>query len=212
MTLTDLTRPSAPAAAPAPSGRSDLDLAARQLQAIAAFHRARHVAEEAAAAATRSREMRMDAARRLEVVRREHEALIARSHEQLRLTGTVLRGAAERRVVLAHRNEWFLDKITQVLGAHGLHVVARLDNGADAVGVAVAEQPDLLLVEDSLAMVGGEQVVREVRTFSPQTLVAAQVAYGDRVGPFLDAGASTVFTRKVPPADVERGLLELLAG
>ena len=209
MTLTDLTVSSV---ASAGRSRNELDLAGRQLQAIAAFHRARHAAEEAAGAASRSREMRMDAARRLEVVRREHEALIARSHEQLRVTGDVLRRTVERRVVLAHRNEWFLDKIAQAFTDSGLRIVARLDNGADAVGVAVAEQPDLLLVEDSLAMVGGEEVVREVRTFSPETLVAAQVAYSDRIGPFLDAGAATVFTRKIPPSEVAKGLLELLAG
>jgi CheY-like chemotaxis protein len=62
-----------------------------------------------------------------------------------------------------------------------------VDNGADAVGVVAAEQPDLLLVEDRLPMVSGEQVIAGVRTFSPNTLIAAQVAYSDRVGALLDA-------------------------
>jgi DNA-binding NarL/FixJ family response regulator len=111
-------------------------------------------------------------------------------------------------VVLAHRSQWFLAKVTSALEAAGLTVVARLSNGADAVGVAVAEQPDLLPVEDNLCIVTGEEVVREVRRFSPHTAVAAQVPYGDSVGRLLDAGAVSVFTRQVPPADVAHALLQ----
>ncbi len=190
--------------------RTELDLAAQQLQAIARFNAARRMAESAAAAAARSREMRMDVTRSLEVLRREHDAVVRRAHEQLRVTGALLRGTPERRVVIAHRNEWFVGKVTRVLRDSGVLVVAQVDNGADAVGIAVAEQPDLLVVEDTLAMVPGEQVVREVRSYCPQTAVAAQVAYGDRVRALLQAGAGTVFTRQVPPLDAVRGMLDLL--
>lgn len=154
--------------------------------------------------------MRMDVTRSLEVLRREHDAVVRRSHEQLRVTGALLEGAPERRVVIAHRNEWYAGKVAHALRDHGLLVVAQVDNGADAVGIAVAEQPDLLVVEDTLAMVPGEQVVRDVRRYCPDTLVAAQVAYGDRVGPLLHAGAAAVFTRRVPPLDAVRSMLELL--
>ena len=186
--------------------RTELDLAAQQLRAIARFNDARRMAEAAGAAAARSREMRMDVTRSLEVLRREHDAVVRRAHEQLRVTGALLRGTPERRVVIAHRNEWFVGKVADALQDSGVLVVAHVDNGADAVGIAVAEQPDLVLVEDTLAMVPGEQVVRDVRGYCPATLVAAQVAHGDRVGPFLDAGASTV-----PPVEAARSLLQLLA-
>ena len=213
------TDPVSPATSTSPAGephllgrrrRTELDLAAQQLQAITRFNDARRMAEGAAAAVARSREMRMDVTRSLEVLRREHDAVVRRSHEQLRLTGALLRGTPERRVVIAHRNEWFVGKVAHALRDHGLSVIAQVDNGADAVGIAVAEQPDLLMVEDTLAMVPGEQVVREVRCYCPETLVAAQVAYGDRVGPLLHAGAATVFTRQVPPLDAVRSMLELL--
>jgi hypothetical protein len=195
---------------PAPRARSELDLAAQQLQAIARFNDARRMAEAAAAAVARSREMRMDTTRSLEVLRREHEAVVMRAHEQLRLTGNLLRGTAERRIVIAHRNEWYAGKVAHALRDQGMLVIAQVDNGADAVGIAVAEQPDLLVVEDTLAMVPGEQVVRDVRSYCPDTLVAAQVAYGDRVAPLLHAGAATVFTRQVTPLDAVREMLELL--
>ena len=190
-------------------GRRDL-AADQQLAAIERFTAARRMAEDAAAAAARSREMRMDTARALEVVRRQHEAVIARSHEQLRRTGDLLRGHAQRRAVLAHRNEWFLGKVSGVLAQRGITVVAAVDNGADVVGLAVAEQPDLVLVEDTLAMVPGEQVVRDVREYCPAAVIGAQVAYGDRIGALLEAGASTVFTRRTPPVDVAEELLGLV--
>ena len=188
---------------------SQVDVVARQVRAISAFHDVRRAAEAAARSASRSRESRMDAERRLAVLRREHDALIARSHEQLVTSARLLPCPAERRAVLAHRNEWFTSKVTRVLQDTGISVVACVDNGADAVGLAVAEQPDLVLVEDCLVMLSGTEVVRSVRRFCPETLVAAQVAHGDRVDALQDAGAAAVFTRRVPPADVGARLGEL---
>jgi CheY-like chemotaxis protein len=190
---------------------AELDLASRQLRAIERFTRAQRAALEASATAARSREMRMDQARTVEVIRREHQALIARADEQLRRSGDLLRDTSRRRVLLAHRNEWFRRVVAEQLEDRGWAVVAMLSNGADAVGVAVAEQPEVLLVEDCMAMVPGVQVVRDVRTFCPQTVVAAQVGYSDRIGALLDAGATTVWTRQVPPREVARGLMELAA-
>jgi CheY-like chemotaxis protein len=174
------------------------------------FNRSRRMREEAAAAAARSRELRMDAARSLEVLRRQHDAVVARADAQLRASGQLLRSTVERRVVVAHRSDWLVRRLQQTLEDRGVLVVARTDNGADAVGLVVAEQPDLVLVEDTLAMLPGTEVVREVRQFSPDTLVAAQAAHGGRVGELLDAGATTVFTRQVPPHEVARSLLRLV--
>jgi CheY-like chemotaxis protein len=199
------------AAAPAWRARDELELALQQLRAIESFHDARRVQEEAQSGVRHSREMRMDATRTIEVLRREHAAIVARADEQLRQTGSLLRSTAERRVVLAHRQEWFLDKVAHALEEQGVRVVARLDNGADTIGVVLAEQPDLVLVEETLPMVTGGEVVRETHRFSPDSLVTVQVGYGDRVGQLLDAGADSVFTRKIPPADVALSLLKLLA-
>jgi CheY-like chemotaxis protein len=196
-----------PAQSRAPRWHNDLDLAALQLDAIERFNASRRLAQEASAVAGRSREMRMDANRALEVMRRQHDALVARTHEQLRLTGDVLHDTRTHRVVVAHRNEWFVGKLVGSLQEAGLSVVACVDNGADAIGLAVAEQPDLVLVEDALPMVPGEEVVREVRRYAPSAAITVQVAYDDRVGLFLDAGATSVLTRRVPPAEVAKAML-----
>jgi CheY-like chemotaxis protein len=209
-----LAHPPAPDAvvpvAPDWQPRSEIDLAAQQLLAVERFNRVCHVREQAAAAAARSRELRMDAARSIEVLHRQHDALVARADAQLRASGQLLPTTARRRVVLAHRNDWLLQKLTRTFEDRGVHVAARTDNGADAVGLIVAEQPDLVLVEDTLAMLTGCEVVREVRRFSPHTVVVAQAAHGGRVGQLLDAGATTVFTRQVPPHDVARSMLQLI--
>ena len=195
---------------PSYRARTPVELAAQQLAAIDRFHVARHVEDAAAVAASLSREERLTRDRQREVVRRAHEAIVARCEHQLRHSGHVMSLRAGRRVVLAHRSEWFVAKVGALLAEHGVCVVASLENGADAVGTVVAEQPDLLLVEDSLAMVAGEQVIRDARLFSPETVSVAQVAYSDRVGALLEAGATAVFTRQIPPADVADALVELL--
>lgn len=194
-----------------PARRTDLDLAVLQVGAIDSFTAHLRQTQAAAEGAT-TREERLDASRLRDVLHRQHEALVAHCDRQLAGTTRPALTLADRRVVIAHRNEWFAGKVAQALEAHGLAVVATTANGAEAVGVAVAEQPDLMLVEDVLPMTTGVQVVQQVRRFSSDTLVTAQVAYGDGMAPLLDAGAAAVFVRSVPPADVAARLLELLDG
>ena len=201
----------APDAAPSWRPRSELEVLGQQLRAIDSFTRARRAREAAAQATARTREMRLDASRQLEVLRRQHEALVTRSTEQLRASGQLLAATAEPRIVLAHRSEWFLRQVAECVEEHGVRVVARLDNGADVVGVLVAEQPDLVLVEDALAMARGDVVVREARAWSASTLVGVQAAGEDRFGSLLDAGAAAVFSRRTPPRDVATSMLALLA-
>lgn len=127
-------------------------------------------------------------------------------------TGDLLRRFVPCRAVIAHRNDWFVERVGSELRDRGIAVLARTDNGADAVGLAVSEQPDLMLVEDTLAMVPGEDVVRQLRGLSPETRIVAQAASADGVGPLLEAGACAVFTRRVPPIDVALAMHRLVAG
>ena len=194
-----------------PAGaRSDLELAQQQLAAIERWHAARRTAQEAAQLTAASREARMDLARRLDVIRAEHRAIVERTEAHLRRSVELLQSSAPRRAVVVHRNSWFTDTVVGDLLSRSIQVVATLTNGAEAVGTVVAEQPDLLLVEDSLPMMSGEDVVREVRDFSPLTRIAAQVAYDDRIAALLDAGAHAAYTRRVPPRDVAQGLADML--
>lgn len=203
------TSPSTPAQRSPRVARTELALAAQQISAVDSWHRAR-AKQEAMAAGSRSREARMDLARRMEVLRRQQEAIIKRSEEQLRASGRLIHNSAPTRAVVVHRNEWFVSKVAEGLRALGIEVVAKLDNGADAVGTVVAEQPDLLLVEDNIPMQPGPDVVRLSKLYAPETVIAAHVAYDDRVAVMIDAGASAAYTRRIPPAEVAQALAGLL--
>ena len=204
--MTQLSDP--PVVRPVWRPRTEVDLLHEQLLAVDRFLEARRASAAVLSAAALSREERLDVARRQDVLRRERDALVAQVHRQLESCGAPLQRRAPRRVMIAHRNEWFAGKLAQALVARGLRISGCLDNGADAVGAIVAEQPDAVLVEDALQMVPGEQVVRDLRAFCAHTVVLAQVAYGDRVGALLEAGAATVFTRNVPPDDVAQTIAE----
>ena len=189
--------------------RSDLELALDQVRAIDAWVQA-HSARDDEAVSTLSREDRLDQARRRDVVSRQRQAIEDWTERELRAGGDLQQSVAASRAVIAHRHAWLSAKVTAGLQAGGVTVVAELDNGAEALGVVVAEQPDLLLVGDKLAMVSGLDLCRAVRSWSPRTLVAVQVAEDWQVGPFLDAGAASVFTRRIPPADIAAQLAEAL--
>ena len=138
--------------------------------------------------------------------------MVARTERHLQESARLLAARPVRRAVVAHRSDWYVEKLTAALAPLRVEVVARLDNGAEAVGAAVADQPDLMLVEDVLPMLPGETVVREVLMYAPRTLVVAQVAYGDGVSGMLEAGARAVYTRQVPPAEVAAALVRVPAG
>lgn len=193
-----------------PSRGSQYDLARRQLEALDCWHARRHTQEHALDAGQCSREQRLDRARRRDVLREQQRAIIERTDAQLRGSAQVVGRTDRARAVVVHRNAWFSDRVIGMLRDWGVDVVGRLTNGAEAVGVAVAEQPDLLLVEETLPMLPGAAVVREVLAYAPRTLVAAQIAHDDGAVAMLAAGACATYVRRVPPADVAAGLVGLL--
>ncbi len=183
------------------------DLAARQLRAIAAFHHARAIAAWAAAAGERSRTAREQDARRLEVLRRKHQAVIARAHEQLRSSG-VRQPSLRRTVVVADPGPD--DGLVGGLERWGVRVVARVTNGADAVGITVVEQPDVVVVSEPLDMVPADDVVRDVRRYSPQTRVVALAGTRERARACSAAGATVVLDGDVPTAELVGHLLRIV--
>ncbi|MDT7537799.1 MAG: hypothetical protein QOI82_1384 [Actinomycetota bacterium] len=114
------------------------------------------------------------------------------------------------RLVVAHRNAWFVEKLSAELADYGVKMVSRLVNGAEAVGVTIAEQPDLLVIEDTLALMTGREVLAEAMRYAPRTLVAVQVQEQARIATLAEAGAATAFSRAVPPVDVAGDLIALV--
>ena len=198
---------------PAPQGhRTQLDLMTAQLRAIDAWNAAQRAGEAAADAVGLTREMRLDLTRRMDARRREQQALLRRADEQLRRSGEALEGRPRVRAVLAHRNGWLRDKVAARLEEHGVAAVGVLEDGADAAGTLVVEQPDLLLLEDRLPTLSGIQVVRRAREFAPLTVVGVQVLDSGEIPTLVNAGAQAVFTRRIPPVDIADQLVGCLTG
>lgn len=190
---------------------SEIDLARRQLAGLETWVRELEAARRAATEATASREQRMDAARRRDALELAHAVVVERLDGQLARSVHPMRQSMPPRVVLAHRHDWFADRLARGLARHGVEVLVRVTTGAEVVGVSVAEQPDLVLVEDPLPMIAAEEAVQQLRRFVPAAVVVACVPYEDRVSVLLEAGATAAHTRRVPPDEVCRGVVELLA-
>ncbi len=188
-------------------------LVARQVEAIDAWNLAREQRQDLHKAAQGlTREDRLNAARRLDVLWRVQQAILARAAEFLAREPEPLAWPLPRRAVIAHRQEWFVNQLSAALSEHAIRVVAATDNGADALGFVIAEQPDLLFVEDKLAMFTGLELTAETHLFAANTIVAAQASNNDDVARMLDAEARHAFARQVPPADIADALAEIVSG
>lgn len=187
-------------------GVSPADRIVRQVEGIDAWNIARRMRAGLLEAQSVSRDTRMEVARQLGVARRTHDAIARTTARALALQPAPLLFGV-RTAVLAHRHAWFADRLTLFLGARGVTVVECTDNGPDALGVVVAEQPDVVITGGCLAMMTGDELLAEVRLFAPSTLRAAQVSDEQQAV----ASADVVFLSQQPPADVADALAALIA-
>lgn len=191
------------------SPRTQLEITQAQVAGIEHWLAAR-ARWEAADRSHLTREERMDLERERAAMEREHQALVERARLHQLRGGRAVQERPGVRAVLAHRNQWMRDKVAAFLSVAGLTVVGSFDDGADAAGTLVVEQPDLVLLEDRLPTLSGRTVVRRAREFAPDAVVAVQVVDSSGVAGMVDAGAHAVFTRRVPPADLVDGLIPCL--
>jgi hypothetical protein len=190
-------------------GQSSVALLLRQVEGIDAWNRARE-SRERALQGPASRQDRLDAARRVDMLAHAHAIMLARASSDLAEQPAPLADVVAYRAVVAIRHAWFVDKLSQCLQEGGVDVVGASENGAEALGVVVAEQPDLLVLGDALVMLTAVEVLGEVALFAPATLRVVQVSDSNGVGAMLDAGAQSVFTPQVPPREMAAHLLALL--
>src|SRR5207249_14195 len=104
--------------------RTELQLLQDQLDGLRAWHEAlrqRLELEHMSAGATR--EMRLDANRRIEALRRAQNALLARADRGVRESVELL-ATRPARALLVHRNEWMRTKLRIGLTDEGMAVLA----------------------------------------------------------------------------------------
>ena len=190
--------------------RSEAELLADQLGGIDAWRAAVAHEEEGSGAALLTREMRLDLSRRAQARRREESALLERAREQLAQSAPLRVAGARPRAVLVHRDAWLRGKVALGLQDRGVWVVGSFEDGADAIGATVVEQPEILFVEDRLPTLSGLQVLQRARNFAPRTVAGAQLVELREAERFRDAGAAVVFPRRLRPAEIAEELLAAL--
>ena len=184
---------------------SGTDLLLRQLGAVQRWTELRHEDQQRALApATRSScEHALELCRRAAAL--DVEAAALREH----CTAGEHRPRT-RRVVLIHRNPWLVGKLHTGLTDLGIHVAAVAVDGAAGCGIAIAEAPELVLLEANLPSMTGQDVTHRIRRCSPTTLIAAQVPHTDDTAALLKAGAAAAWPRHIRLDDLVAGLNALL--
>lgn len=211
-TVPDPALPGAPVGPGPEQGRrraalSSADLIVRQVEAVDAWIAARRTREDALRVPQLSRDGRMDVEREIEALRRTHDTIKGRCARGLDADAGPMRAPGTTAVV-AHRHAWFVDKLTLCLAERGVRVLLSTDNGAEALGAVVAEQPDIVLAGDRLAMIPGRTLAEQVRRYVPVTVLAVHASdrdQADALGDRVDA----VFLRHHPPSVVADSLLAL---
>lgn len=189
--------------------RSDADLLIAQLGALDAWHR--YMQRDPAGIPGQSRESRLDEARRRDVADRERAAMHAWAAAALRNTAPFGRGTVPRAVV-AHRNEWLRNKLTEAFRRHDVEVVASVNDGAEAAAAVVMEQPDVFFVEELLPSLSGLELIARTKLFAPKALIGVHALGQSRIPPLLKAGARAAFSRRIPPADIATELVACAHG
>lgn len=192
--------------------RSAQELHAQQRDASQAFDAFCASREATENALTGSRNQLVESRIRLAAIKKAQEALVARAAQQVQQSNAILEASAPVRVVVAYRKAWAGQKVSEALISKGAHVLALLDDGAELVGTAIAEQPDLIITEGLLPTVTGIDAVSQILEFSPRAFVAVQVETTDQAPVFLEAGARAVFSRLIPPPAVADRVWEALRG
>ncbi|MCU1588511.1 MAG: hypothetical protein JWN31_2004 [Frankiales bacterium] len=189
--------------------RSASELEQDRLAGVNAWNESARLLEASESARQENRQAGTEARRRIEALRRTNAALLRRSTAAADASVEII-GKPVPRAVVVHRLEWMRGRLATCLMANDIDVVATEDDGADALGITIAEQPDLLVVEDRLPSVPAEELLTRLQEFAPRTLVATQVEHDSDADLMLAAGAAAVFNRRVPPAQVCAQLAEFL--
>lgn len=188
-----------------PCTRTPSELSEDRRHAVEAWGRARRAVEAVVQTCRPGTELH-----RLQDARRREERALLDRVDRVRRRGEEP-APLPVRAVLAHRDPRLVGEVAKRLTAAGIQVVGAFSDGADAAGTIVAEQPDLVLVQDELPTMSGLDVLDRVRTFCPDAVIGVQVADSGGIGTYVDAGACAVFTRRVPVDEVAERLLECLA-
>jgi DNA-binding NarL/FixJ family response regulator len=114
-------------------------------------------------------------------------------------------------VVLGHRDRGFTQDLGAALATTRLHLVASRSDAAAAAACIIAEQPDVVLVEQALPGMPTAELLEQIRCRSPRTVVAVLADDPVVMGRLLDGGATSAFHSQFPPEELARELARMVA-
>jgi len=99
----------------------------------------------------------------------------------------------KKTIILADDHTILRDGLRSILNTQSdLEVIAEVDNGKDAIRMALALKPDLLLTDISMPKTNGTEAIRELKKRLPEikTLVLTMHTSEEHIHAALNAGAS----------------------
>ncbi len=116
--------------------------------------------------------------------------------------------------VIADDHPAVLDAVAQFLAQAGIEVVARAQDGEEALRSIEARGPSVALVDVRMPKLGGIEVARRAHRLSPGTGILLYTGYGDRalLTEALDAGVRGFVLKEAPLDDLLRAVRTVAAG
>jgi DNA-binding NarL/FixJ family response regulator len=119
------------------------------------------------------------------------------------------------RILIADDHAIVRDGVRALLTAAGeFEVVAEASNGQEAIDLAVAVEPDLILMDIAMPGLGGLEATIEIRRRVPQAKIIVLSQYGEPeyVRRFVRAGVSGYVLKKAAGADLVNAIRAVLRG
>jgi DNA-binding NarL/FixJ family response regulator len=108
------------------------------------------------------------------------------------------------KVLLADDHQILRDGIRRGLEGAGVEVVGEAENGEEAVALAAASTPDIVLMDLSMPVLDGVQATTRIRADNPDVRIVVLTMHDDpeRTKAALQAGASAYLTKGTSFAEV----------
>lgn len=96
----------------------------------------------------------------------------------------------------------------------GIKVVAEASNGFEAISEVKIHQPDLLLLDISMPLAGGAEVVLDIQRWSPKTkiVILTGIQAAGQIAQLLETGVSGIFSKGADLDELYRNLPLILHG
>lgn len=116
--------------------------------------------------------------------------------------------------VVADDHPALVAAVAAFLAENGYEVTATAPDGAVAVDTTERTQPDVVLLDYRMPLLGGADLVRRLRAAAPEARLAVYTADADLelVAEAIGAGASAVVLKEAPLPDLLRALAAVRAG